>query len=1095
MNQKRRKDEWFRLLNQYPVQSTKSDDSWVLVKRKDDSIMVGRAVGTQKQPDIITNEEENALYWSIIEEEANNADKVTVETMEMANPVASSNYTFRMEQNLMLEGIRSILKQYHLHHLNKSHNLDMIFLSETKVNTHTVEKVFKRLKVKDWFTMPYIGRSGGFAIAWNQGVHAKLIVFKNNVFHFQVIKDNMNVFITFIYGALDNNLRDDQWNFIKSVSSVNTPWAIIGDMNFILHKDGKEGGNSPSTSSFAYMFHCIQHLRLVDLNFTGLPFTWTNKRTGNQYIQERIDRVSVNHKWLELFVKSSNKHLTRIVSDHSPILLETLPHHDKLDRTYRYMKCWVEYKDYKKVLKNSVQKTKENKSNLFKTLRNLEYDLRIWNKKDFGNIFKNISNILENIEEENKKPYSLETKSKIEQLQNELANWYEIENFFWGQHFKEKWINENDNNTNFFHQYASDRNRYNIIHTLRDSTGLWIEGQQQLSQLLTNYFKNISSTSNNNIDPIFNNILTPLIDDNDNDRLPNIPEDNEIKDALFLMNAWRAPGQDGFPSGFYQQHWDLLKDDIISWVQKVFKDKGLNGTSLRLFSKKFGLSNDLCDFLYNCISTVSSAVLVNGSPGEFFFPTRGIRQGDPMSPYIFIICMEAFSKLLSHAESTVKVTGIKVNKNCPSVSRFFFADESFLFTTASIVQAINLLDTLSIFSDSSGKIVNYQKSGIYFSKKIENKHCKLLARILKVGRITKNDTYLGTPLFFNRSKSFNYQNFLDQVYNRVQGWKAKFLSQAGRTILICSVTSAMPMYQMMCFLLPNKTLDKLNALQREFWWQKNKNNRGLHLKSWDFICTSKANGGLGIKSSHKFNLALLTRVAWRLIKNPDKLWKITVGGNGKDIEVWSDKWLPQGEIPKPKSNDFMHLISKVSDLMDDEGKWNSQLIHRVFDKDSRKKISMLDIVYDGTKKDTLIWIGTKDGSVSVKSAYNFLCDRNHVNTPVEWKRIWKLNIMPRVKIFLWKTLSECLPVRELLGRHTPIDLHCPLCNNYVIESVNHIFTKCIFSEAVWRGLSFSHHFYSAVNLSYKDWFLVWLNDRDNIDFFCLCSLVYLEVQM
>ncbi|XP_026440706.1 uncharacterized protein LOC113339687 [Papaver somniferum] len=130
-----------------------------------------------------------------------------------------------------------------------------------------------------------------------------------------------------------------------------------------------------------------------------------------------------------------------------------------------------------------------------------------------------------------------------------------------------------------------------------------------------------------------------------------------------------------------------------------------------------------------------------------------------------------------------------------------------------------------------------------------------------------------------------------------------------------------------------------------------------------------------------------------------------------------------------------------------------------------------------------MWIGTKDGSVSVKSAYNFLCDRNPVNIPVDWKGIWYLNIMPRVKLFLWKTLSGCLPVREVLGRYTPIDINCPLCNNYVIETVDHLFTRCVFSEAIWRGLSFSQNFYSAANISYKNWCLMWLKDCTNRNFF------------
>lgn len=127
-----------------------------------------------------------------------------------------------------------------------------------------------------------------------------------------------------------------------------------------------------------------------------------------------------------------------------------------------------------------------------------------------------------------------------------------------------------------------------------------------------------------------------------------------------------------------------------------------------------GFSDDFCDLIYMCISTVTYSVLVNGSPGDSFTPSRGIRQGDPLSPTIFILCMEALSKLLLHAEQQKLVTGVKVLTGSTSVSHLFFADDAFLFTNATIVQARNLLDILNMFSLTSGQTVNYQKSGVYF---------------------------------------------------------------------------------------------------------------------------------------------------------------------------------------------------------------------------------------------------------------------------------------------------------------------------------------------------------------------------------------------
>lgn len=149
-------------------------------------------------------------------------------------------------------------------------------------------------------------------------------------------------------------------------------------------------------------------------------------------------------------------------------------------------------------------------------------------------------------------------------------------------------------------------------------------------------------------------------------------------------------------------------------------------------------------------------------------------------------------------------------------------------------------------------------------------------------------------------------------------------------------------------MLPKKTIDNLNALHRDFWWQKNKYNKGIYIKSWDSMCVSKDNGGLGIKNPHKFNLSLLTKITWRLIENPDKLWSIILKnkyfpkcdpldykkktikswvwtsicegidvirenhgwelGNGKNINMWSDKWLPNGKSPKPRNIGDIGLV-------------------------------------------------------------------------------------------------------------------------------------------------------------------------------------------
>lgn len=114
-------------------------------------------------------------------------------------------------------------------------------------------------------------------------------------------------------------------------------------------------------------------------------------------------------------------------------------------------------------------------------------------------------------------------------------------------------------------------------------------------------------------------------------------------------------------------------------------------------------------------------------------------------------------------------------------------------------------------------MINLQKSSVYFSPKIHPKHGKNLARILKVPLMTKNDRYLGTPIFFDKNRKANFEPLVQKYYSTLQGWKSKLLSQAGRTILIKSILQDFPTYQMQVLALPKETLNKLDRIQRNFW--------------------------------------------------------------------------------------------------------------------------------------------------------------------------------------------------------------------------------------------------------------------------------------
>jgi hypothetical protein len=114
---------------------------------------------------------------------------------------------------------------------------------------------------------------------------------------------------------------------------------------------------------------------------------------------------------------------------------------------------------------------------------------------------------------------------------------------------------------------------------------------------------------------------------------------------------------------------------------------------------------------------------------------------------------------------------------------------------------------------------------------------------------------------------------LEKVLGKIEGWRAKTLSQAGRSELIKSVAATIPSYAMSSFLLPISLSSSLEQIFKIFWWGFHKDKaRNLSLKSWSSICLPKEERGLGFCRMHEFNLSLITNLGWKLLSNVDCLW-------------------------------------------------------------------------------------------------------------------------------------------------------------------------------------------------------------------------------
>lgn len=210
---------------------------------------------------------------------------------------------------------------------------------------------------------------------------------------------------------------------------------------------------------------------------------------------------------------------------------------------------------------------------------------------------------------------------------------------------------------------------------------------------------------------------------------------------------------------------------------------------LERMMEKMGLPRNYINLIVKCVTSSSFSILVNGQPSRWFKPSRGLRQGDPLSPFLFIICVDGLSSLLQDAEERKAIHGIKVGRKVEPISHLFFADDSLLFVRANEQEVECVLDILTTYEAASGQKLNLEKSEVSFSRNIKPDKKDLLRSKLQFKAVNDHDRYLGLPTYIGSSKKDVFQNVQDKVWKKLKGWKEGYLSQAGREILIKSVAA------------------------------------------------------------------------------------------------------------------------------------------------------------------------------------------------------------------------------------------------------------------------------------------------------------------
>ncbi|XP_059436295.1 uncharacterized mitochondrial protein AtMg01250-like [Corylus avellana] len=181
---------------------------------------------------------------------------------------------------------------------------------------------------------------------------------------------------------------------------------------------------------------------------------------------------------------------------------------------------------------------------------------------------------------------------------------------------------------------------------------------------------------------------------------------------------------------------------------KLDMSKAYDRVELRFLEavmRKMGFDERWIRLVMMCVSSVHYAILINGEPCGDITPTRGLRQGDPISPYLFLICAEVLSSMVTRANRDGLLSGVPTSRRGPKISHLFFADDSLLFCMTTHAQWSNLSAILWTYEEASGQKTNNNKTTIFFSKNTPMGEKETIIEFAGIPATYTYEKYLGLP--------------------------------------------------------------------------------------------------------------------------------------------------------------------------------------------------------------------------------------------------------------------------------------------------------------------------------------------------------------
>ncbi|KAL2252845.1 UNVERIFIED_CONTAM: hypothetical protein Sindi_0079200 [Sesamum indicum] len=957
------------------------------------------------------------------------------------------------------------------------HLIDDAGILETRVRLNNVMHIQSfLLPHRKWF-VDYSSVGNRIWLAWDENiVDVHILDSADQFIHCRVtnMADNESVIITVVYGASEVIDRRNLWTALETLAQQcsDIPWMVGGDFNAVRDLNevcGISGDIRMATEEFNAG---ILEAGLIPLPMQGEWFTWHNCSTSMRSLCKRLDRILINDRWLARFPSAYYHSLTPRTSDHSPLVLhgDVQQHNGGMFRFDNYLAHSPEFihnvlniwhHEIVGIPMYAVTRKLKALKPVFRLQRRNKGDLTM--NVQLAKGFLDEAQQLVSSDRQNELYLLLEHCCRVV-----YAKAAKLEQIMLQQRAKMQWMKDGDQCSWVFFRKIAQRRTVGKALTDEEANQLLLplsadDVKQAVFDNADNKAPGPDGYSSRAVLDFFS--TGKLLKQINSTILALIPKTNFMLQCFIqdlakllvqkisvLLDKIVSPCQTAFIPGrsigdnimlaqelfsrYNQMHLPprcALKVDIRKAYDTVEWDFLLAVLQL------FGFPPTFTRWIEECVSTTSFSIGLNGKPHGFFAGARGLRQGDRLSPYLFVLVMEALHLgFLQRIEQNIQFT---YHWKCESskVFQMGFADDLLLLCRADLDSIRVFKEGLDWFAELSGLRLNVQKSHLIISRSAQNLKDQMLDILgFQEGHLPMR--YLGLPLISSRLTISDCQPLISKIDARINGWEGISLSYAGRVQIIKSVLSALSLYWASAFILPKKVINEIEKRLRTFLW-KGTTSSGYAKVAWKDVCRPMDEGGLGFKDISTLNRALMSKKLcdviqcdrtsiWRKILRLRPFLRTIVDyqiGNGDRFFVWQDPWHHLGPLIERFPQGPRHLrledSAKLS-LVISAGEWQWPTI-TVFE--CLEITHNLPLIFGGEDRVAL---------------YRLFA---HPEPKVGWSSLLLGSLkIPRHSFILWLAILGKLPTTDKSWlSHLGV---CILCDEGATESHPHLFFRCRFSR-------------------------------------------------